>query len=87
MQPQAFLLFSVFDQCKKYALFRNDRIQRNIRKRNQSFGYDNHIPFIFGLRTSFEMSERRLNVSCFSERQIISRNKGVVLVSLLLSIR
>ena len=57
-------------------------IQRNIRKRNQSFGYGKCISFIFGLRTSFEMSEGRLNVSFFSGRQIISYSKGVVLVNL-----
>ena len=42
-----------------------NRIQHNIRKRNQSFGYGNYIRFIFGLQTSFEMSEGRLNVSFF----------------------
>ena len=51
------------DEGKKYALYRNNRIQRNIRKRNQSFGYVNRFRFIFGLKTRFEMSEGRLNVS------------------------
>ena len=63
---------TVYDQSKRYALFRYNRIQRNIRKVNQSFGPGNRINFIFGLETSFEMSEGRLNVSCFSERQIIN---------------
>ena len=54
-----------FDWDKKYALFRNNRIQRNTRRRNQSFGYGNRFKFIFGLKTSFEMSEGRLNVSLF----------------------
>ena len=36
------------------------------------FGPGNRINFILGLETSFEMSEGRLNVSCFSERQIIN---------------
>ena len=63
---------TVHDQTKRYALFRYNRIQRNIRKVNQSFGPGNRINFIFGLETSFEMSEGRLNVSCFSERQIIN---------------
>ena len=66
-----------------YALFLNNRKERNIRKRNQSFGYGNRIRFIFCLKTSFEMSEGRLNVSFFSERQIISYNKGIALVNLL----
>ena len=68
-----FLSFlTVYDESKRYALFRYNRIQRNIRKVNQSFGPGNRINFIFGLETSFEMSEGRLNVSCFSERQIIN---------------
>ena len=54
-----------FDQSKNYALFRNNHIQRNIRKHNQSFEYGNRFRFIFGLKTSFEMSEGRLNVSLF----------------------
>ena len=62
-------------------LFRNNRIQRN-RERNQIFGYGNRINFIFGLKTSFETIEGRLNVSFFSGRQIISYNKGVVMVNL-----
>ena len=66
----------------KYALFRNNRIQRNIRKRNQSFGCGNRFRFMFGLKTSFEMSEGRLNMSLFFGKQIISYNKGVVLVNL-----
>ena len=57
-------------------------MQRNIRKRNQSFGYGNRFRFIFGLKTSFEMSEGRLKVSLFFGRQIISYNKGEVLVNL-----
>ena len=72
-----------FVQGKNYALFRNNRIQRNIRKPNEFFGYYNSISFDFGLKTSFEMSERQLNVLVFSGRQIISYNKGVVLVNLL----
>ena len=63
---------TVHNQSKRYALFRYNRIQRNIRKVNQSFGLGNRINFIFGLETSFEMSEGRLNVLCFSERQIIN---------------
>ena len=63
---------TVYDQSKRYALFRYNRIQLNIRKVNQSFGPGNRINFIFGLETSFEMSEGRLKVSCFSERQIIN---------------
>ena len=55
----------------------------NIRKRNQSFGYDDRFRFIFGLKTSFEMSEEGQNVSLFFGRQIISYNKGVLLVNLL----
>ena len=62
---------TVYDKSKRYALFRYNRIQRNIRKVNQSFGPGNRINFIFGFETRFEMSEGRLNVSCFSERQII----------------
>ena len=72
-----------FDQSKQYALFRNNRIQRNIRKRNQIFGHGNRFRFIFGLKTSFETPEGRLNVSLFLGRQIISYNKSVVLVNLL----
>ena len=63
---------TVYDQSKRYALFRYNRIQRNIWKVNQSFGSGNRINFIFGLETSFEMSEGRLNVSGFSERQTIN---------------
>ena len=37
--------------------------QRNIRKRNQSFGYANRFRFIFGLKTSFEMSETQQRCS------------------------
>ena len=54
-----------------------------IKKHNQSFGYGNRFRFIFGLKTSFEMSEGRLNVSLFFGRQIISYNKAVVLANLL----
>ena len=61
------------------ALFRNNRIQRNIRKRNQSFEYGNRFRFIFGLKTSVEMLEGRLNVSPF----LWKANKGVLLVNLL----
>ena len=46
-------------------VFRNNRIQCNISKRNQSFWYGNHIRFIFSLKTSSEMSEGRLNMSFF----------------------
>ena len=53
---------TAYDQSKRYALFRDNRIQRNIRKVNQSLGPGNRINFIFGLKTSFEMSEGRLNV-------------------------
>ena len=36
--PEVFCCFlTVFDQCKKYALFRNNRMQLNVRKRNHSF--------------------------------------------------
>ena len=45
---------------------------------NQSFGYGNRISFNFGLKTSL----KRLNVSVFSGRQIISYNKGIALVDL-----
>ena len=69
------LFMTDFEQGKKYALFRYNRIQGNVRKRNQSFGYDNRISLNFGLKTSFEMSEGRLNVSFFSGRQIVSCNK------------
>ena len=55
-----------FGQGKKYALFRNNRIQRNIKKRSQSFGYGNRFRFIFGLKTSFEMLEGRLERVTFS---------------------
>ena len=37
---------------------------------------------MLGLKTSFEMSEGRQNVSLFFGIQIISYNKGVVLVNL-----
>ena len=63
---------TVYDQSKMYALFRYNRIQRNIKKLDQSFGPGNRINFIFGLETGFEMSEGLLNVSCVSERQIIN---------------
>ena len=43
---------TVYDQSKRYALFHYNRIQRNIRKVNQSFGPGNRINFIFGLETS-----------------------------------
>ena len=46
-------------------------------------GYGNRISFSFGLKTSFEMSEGRLNMSFFSRKQIISYSKGIVLVNLL----
>ena len=46
-----------FDQGRKYALFRNNLIQGNINKRNQSFGFGNPISSNFGLKTSFEMSD------------------------------
>ena len=73
VQLEVFCNFlTVYDQSKRYALFRYNCIQRNIRKVNQSFGPGNRINFIFGLETSFEMSEGRLNVSCFSERRIIN---------------
>ena len=61
---------TVYDQSKRYALFHYNRMQCNIRKVNQSFRPDNRINFSFGLETSFEMSEGRLNVSCFSEKQM-----------------
>ena len=67
-----FSFLTVYDQSRRYALFRYNRIQRNIRKVNQSFGPGNRTDFIFGLETNFEMSEGRLNVSRFSERQIIN---------------
>ena len=51
------VLLEVSSQVMRYALFRYNRIQRNIRKVNQSFGPGNRINFIFGLETSFEMSE------------------------------
>ena len=57
-----FSFLTVYDQSKRYALFHYNRIQRNIRKVNQSFGHGNRINFIFGLETSFEMSEGRLNL-------------------------
>ena len=43
MQAKGFAVFLTdFDLSKKHALlFRNKRIQRNTRKRNQCFGYDN----------------------------------------------
>ena len=63
---------TVYGQSKMYVLFGYNRIQRNIRKGNQSFGPGDCINFFFGLEISFEMSEGRLNVSCFSERQIIN---------------
>ena len=66
---------TVYGQSKRYALFCYNRIQRNIRKVNQSFGPGNRINFIFDLETSFEMSEGRLNVSCFSERQIMLKQR------------
>ena len=70
---EIFLQFSdCYDQSKRYPLCCYNRTQHNIRKVNQSFGPGNRINFIFGLETSFEMSEGRLNVSCFSERQIIN---------------
>ena len=73
---EAFCSFlTVYDQIKRYALFRYNRIQRNIRKVNQSFGPGNRINFIFGLETSFEMSEGRLNVSRFSERQTMLKQR------------
>ena len=74
--PEVFCCFlTVFDQCKKYALFRNNRIQRNIRKRNQSFGYGNCISSIFGLKTSFEMSEGGSNVPNLSRWPVLTRVK------------
>ena len=83
MRPKEFFRFPTdFDQGRKYALFHNNRILLNISKRNQSFGFCNRISFNFGLKAGFEMSEGRLNVSDFSEKQIISYNKGVVLVNL-----
>ena len=85
MQPEVFRCFlTAFDQYKKYVLFCNSRLQRKIKKQNLSFGYGNWISFIFGLKTSFEVSEGQLKVSCLSGRQIISYNKDVVLVILLL---
>ena len=55
VEPDVFYCFLTdFDQCKKHALFQNNRIQRNIRKHNQTSGYGHRISFIFGLETSFE---------------------------------
>ena len=78
MQPNVFFCFLTdFEKCKKYALFHNHRIQRNIKKSNQNFGYGNRISFIFSLKAIVEMSGGRLYVSFFSGRQNISYNEPV----------